>query len=234
MPDTSKCFSLVRGRVMRVTKLDGCGAPIADPCASITSDGFVSVGFTANVDEGEEISITNASGKVCVRDTPCPTFTGYSVEIAFCQVNPELMAIVTGQAPVYDVEQANLATGFRVNSEVSGCDTGFALEVWSNVPGVQCEPGGGAGAYGYLLVPFLQGGVFGDFTIENDAVTFTVTGAATKTGSGWGVGPYAVVAGTGGAAQELAQPIEKGDHLHVQLTTIAPPEPSCECVAVPA
>ena len=31
MVDTSKCFSLVRGRAMRVTRLDGCGAVVLGP-----------------------------------------------------------------------------------------------------------------------------------------------------------------------------------------------------------
>src|SRR5262245_56874913 len=167
MADTSKCFALVRGRAMRVTRLDGCGAVVLGPDSQVVSDGFVSVALTANTDEGTAISVTNAAGKVCISDEPCPTFTGYGIEIEFCGVNPELYAMMTGQDTVLD--GAGLAVGFRVNSKVDACDSGFALEVWSNVPSAACEPGAGQ-AYGYMLIPFVKGGIIGDFTIANDAV----------------------------------------------------------------
>jgi hypothetical protein len=213
---------------MRVTALDGCGAPKIGACASVVSDGFVSAAFTANTDTGDEISVTNAAGKICVRDTPCPVFTGYSLEITFCEVNPDLMALVTGQNQLFNQETGE-ADGFTVDSDISGCDSGFALEIWSNTPGAQCDVGGGEGAFGYVLVPFLQGGVFGDFTIENDAVSFTVTGAQTKTGSGWDVGPYDVLADSGGDPAPLPRAIRKGEHLWVEKTSIAPPEADCSC-----
>lgn len=225
----SRCFSPVRGRAMRVTKLDGCGRPVYGPDSQGVSDGFVSISFTANTDEGEEINVTNANGKTCVREVPCPQFLGYGVEIEFCQVDPALLALLTGQEPV--TKGNGEQSGFRVNSDLSGCDSGFALEVWTGTPGVQCGPeqveGGGDTAGGYLLLPFVQGGIFGDFTVENGAISFTVQGAATKTGSGWGVGPYDVVPGDDGTASPLDDPITSGDHLHVEFTDVAPPEVSC-------
>jgi hypothetical protein len=214
---------------MRVTRLDGCGRPVYGDGSVGVSDGFVSVAFTANTDEGEEINVTNAAGKTCVREVPCPTFLGYGVEVVFCNVDPALFAILTGQEPV--VDEDGFAIGFRVNSDVSGCDSGFGLEVWTGVPGVACDTSSTASADstpgGYLLLPYLQGGIFGDFTIENDAISFTVTGAQTKTGSGWGVGPYNVQRNAAGSAVPLATPIDKGDHLHVQYTDVAPPPAIC-------
>jgi hypothetical protein len=223
----SRCFSPVRGRAMRVTRLDGCGRPVYGDGSVGVSEGFVSVAFTANTDDGEEINVTNAAGKTCVREVPCPKFLGYGVEIEFCSADPALFALLTGQEPVLDED--GVAVGFRVNSDVSGCDSGFALEVWTGVPGVACDTTTSADANpgGYLLLPYLQGGIFGDFTIENDAISFTVTGAQTKTGSGWGAGPYNVQRNTQGNAVPLAKPIESGDHLHVQYTDVAPPPGIC-------
>lgn len=223
----TKCFSLVRGRAMRVTKLDGCGAPVPGPRSTVTSDGFISIGLTANTEEGEAISITNAAGKVCILDEPCPTFTGYDVEVQFCGVNPDLIAAMSGQPLVYDADTADpTAIGFRMNSAVDGCDLGFALEVWSSVPAAVCGASGGQ-SYGYFLIPFLKGGVLGDFTIENAAINFTLSGAKTKDGSAWGTGAYDVVdTGTGGTLipGKLLAPIDENDHLHVQLTEVPPPD----------
>lgn len=221
-----KSFPLVRGRVMRVTKVDGCCAPVYGPDNQVVTDGFVSVALTANVNTPDEITVTNAAGRTCVRDTACPEFQGYDAEITFCEVSPCLFSLVTGQPSVTDA--AGEIIGFRMNSGISTCDQGFALEVWMGVPGVACS--GDAGAFGYLLLPCLQGGVVGDFTIENAAVTFTVTGAVTKDGNGWGTGPYDVIDDGTGTAGPLPDPLDPDDHLYVVFTTVAPPDPTDGCV----
>jgi len=223
-------FPLVRGRTMRVTKTDGCCAPAYGPDNMIVTDGFVSVALTANINTPDEIVITNANGKTCVRDAGCPEFQGYGVEITFCEVSPCLFSIVTGQPTVLDVNGD--VVGFRMNSSVSVCDSGFALEVWMGVPGVACT--GDQGGFGYLLLPCLQGGVIGDFTIENAAITFTVTGANTKAGNGWGTGPYEVVDDGTGTAAYLPNPLDPDDHLYVSFTTIPPPEETDGCVELEA
>lgn len=222
----SRCFSPVRGRAMRVTRLDGCGRPVYGDESVGVSEGFVTVSFTANTDEGEEISVTNAAGKTCVREVPVPKLLGYGIEIEFCQVDPALFAILTGQEEEYDDE--GYAVGFRVDSDISSADSGFAIELWTGVPGVACTDDSATDAVpgGYLLLPYLQGGILGDFTVENGAISFTVTGAATKTGSGWGVGPYNVIR-TAGAAAPLDKPITSSQHMVVRYTDIAPPPTYC-------
>lgn len=225
MVDSSKCFSLVRGRVMRVTRLDGCGARVLGPDSQVTSDGFISVALTANTDDGTTISVTNAAGKICILDEPCPLFTGYSVDVEFCGVDPALVQLMTGQPIVTDAA-GNVGTGFRMNTDIDACLSGFALEVWSSVPAAACDLNVGA-AYGYFLIPFLKGGIIGDFTIGNDAVNFTMTGANSKDGSAWGVGPYDVTRDTTSVPGPLNTAIDPADHLHVELVTVAPPASSC-------
>lgn len=233
MAGENKCFSLVRGRSLRVTKTDGCGAPVLGE-SQVVSDGFVSVALTANTDEGTTISVQNAAGKTCILDEPCPTFTGYSVEVQFCEVDPALFSLMSGQSPVEDADGGTV--GFRVNSGVDACGSGFALELWSQVPAGACDPDTGE-SYGYFLIPFLRGGVLGDFTVANDAINFTLSGATSRDGSTWGTGPYDVVDNGAGAtfdAGPLLEPIDPKDHLHMQLTTVPPPDASCEYIAVPA
>ncbi len=227
MAGESKCFSLVRGRSMRVTKTDGCGAPVMGASSSVVSDGFISVALTANTDEGTTISVQNAAGKTCILDEPCPTFTGYSVEVQFCEVDPALFSLMAGQSPVEDADGGTV--GFRVNSGVDACGSGFALELWSQVPAGACEEGTGE-SFGYFLIPFLRGGVLGDFTVANDAINFTLSGATSRDGSTWGTGPYDVVDNGAGATFDpgpLLDAIDPKDHLHMQLTTVPPPEPVC-------
>jgi hypothetical protein len=221
---SSKCFALVRGRAMRVTRLDGCGAVVLGANAQVVSDGFITVALTANTDEGTAINVTNAAGKVCILDEPVPQFTGYTVEVAFCGVDPVLYELMTGQ-PVIENGDGE-AIGFRMNSGVDAGDSGFALEVWSNVPAAVCEEGAGQ-QYGYFLVPFLRGGVIGDFTIGNDAVNFTLSNAASKDGSAWGEGPYDVVLDDNNLPAGLLEEVDPKDHLLVMLTSVPPPDPTC-------
>lgn len=212
-------FSLVRGYAFRATRLDGCGNPVLGERSTLATDGIITVGLTANQEQGEAIAVTNAAGRNCILDEPAPKFVNYSVEVAFCGVNPELIGLLTGQPVTYD--ENGDPVGFRVNSKVAVDKTGFAWEMWSGVPADECDESGES-AYGYMLLPFVKGGTLGDFSVENGAINFTVTGARTRDGSGWGVGPYDVVR-AGGVAAPLADPVTSGDHLITELTTVAPP-----------
>lgn len=219
----AKRFTPIRGRVMRMTRLDSCGRPVYGDESQVVSEGFVTVNFTANVDAGEEVRVTNAAGKTLAHEPAKPTFNGYNIEIAFAQVDPGLFALATGQVVIEDPVTGE-AIGFGVDSDVDPDSVAFALEVWTGVPNVECTDEG-AGTYGYLLLPFNKGGVFGDFTIENGAITFTVSNISTRTGSTWGAGPYDVMLG----ADTLPGPlvgeaiVGTSTHLRVILVEVAPP-----------
>lgn len=230
MVDTSKCFPLVRGRVMRATKLDSCGAKVLGPTSTVVSDGFVTVTLTPVTDEGTTIAVTNANGDLCINDVPCPKFTNYTVSIAFCNVNPDLYAMLTNGPIVMDRQATPQGVGFRVNSATNGCASAFALEVWSAVPTSSCS--GGVASYGYFLVPFLKSGVVGDISIGNDAVSFTIDGASSKDGSAWGVGPYNVAKNLTNVDSPLSTAIGANDHLHLELTTVPPPTAVCGATAL--
>lgn len=225
----NKTFPLVRGRKMRVTRLDACGRPVYGPCSDIVTEGFISVALTANTNEGDTISVVNANGKTCIQDVPCPEFNGYGVEVTFCNVDPALFAMMSGQDAVFDSDGNTV--GFRMSTDADGCAQGYAMELWAGVPGAACSTDpNAAGSFGYLLLPFVMGGVLGDFTIENAAINFVLTGGQTKDGSGWGIGPYDVISGAGGVVTPLATPIGPGDHLHVQYTEAAPPDETGGCI----
>jgi len=217
----TKCLSLVKGRRIRVTRLDGCGRPVYGEDSQAVSSGFISVALTANTTESDEINVTNANGDVCVFEPSITSLTGYGIEIQFCEVDPELFALVTGQSPYADA-------GFTVNTKVGLQDSGFALELWAgSASGNACADEGAEGNYGYILLPFVQGGIVGDFTVENGAVTFTITGANTRDGNSWGVGPYDDVWVSGSTKTALPQALDPNDALLTVLTTAAPPEAAC-------
>lgn len=187
----TKGLSLVRGRRLRVTRLDSCGRVVYGDDSQVVSKGFISVNFTANTTETDEINVTNANGEPCVFEASQQLLSGYSIEIAFCRVDPELLSIVTGQ-PVVIAADGTTVIGFDIDTKINLADVNFGFELWMGVKandGENCSTTGGANL-GYLLLPYLSGGFLTDFTVENNAVTFTITGARTKDGNAWGVGPY--------------------------------------------
>lgn len=186
----TKCLSFVKGRRIRVTRLDGCGRPIYGVDSQAVSSGFITVNFTANTTESDEINVTNAAGEVCVYEASVTSLVGYGLEIQFCNVDPELLSLLTGQNVVLGSD-GNTVVGFDVDTKVNLSSSRFALELWAGAPsGDACANPGATGSYGYILLPYLSGGILGDFTVENNNVTFTVTGANTKDGNAWGTGPY--------------------------------------------
>jgi len=213
-------FSSIQGVVMRATRLDTAGKWIPGPTGAACSKGFVSIGMTANIEEGEEFKVKNAAGELCISEKGCPSINYLDLEIEFCNVDPYLFAMLTGQSVILDPLTGD-AIGFTVSTSADACAQGFALEAWTGAPGAAC---GSAGAVtlGYILLPFVQGGVFGDFTIENGAISFTVTGAVTKDGAAWGAGPYGVEDGA-----PLSTPVGTTDHLRVMTTTTPPPVGYC-------
>lgn len=219
------CFAPVRGKVMRATRADGCGRPICGPCAYVVSKGFVSIELSPQVEEGEAISVTNAAGEQCVNEPACPTLTGITVTINFCQVDTDLFSLVTGQDPL--LNEAGQTVGFDF-ADVP-CTTGFALETWLGINNpAGCDGATGTAEYGYQVLPWITGVRLGDWTIENAAVTFSITGTA-RSGHGWGRGPFDVQELADGTPDKLWTPIAPNRFGRLIKTTVPPPEPQCGC-----
>ena len=208
----SKNTSYLRGRRMRATVLDVAGAPVYGEDAVVTTKGFITVAYTTVTEEGEAITVTNAAGEACVAESATPTMNGFTVEATFCEVDYRLFEILTGQRVLLDDD--DIAIGIAESTDVDLSTVNFALELWlgSKNPG----------EYGYVLTPFLRGGIIGDVTLENAAITFTVTGLVTRGGSGWGKGPY-LVQTVGGVAAVLKDAVTAAEHRRWLSVTVAPP-----------
>ena len=215
----TKSISLVRGRRLRLTRLNAGGNPVYGEDSTAVSKGFITVNFTANTTESDEINVTNAAGETCVYEPAETSLTGYGVEIEFCEVDPELFSIVTGQPVVRNT--AGDVIGFDIDTRTKLEGQGFAMELWAGSG--QTSGGATTAEYGYLLLPFLKGGIVGDFTLENGAVTFTLTGANTRDGNKWGVGPYQDIMLSGGVPGPMTSPISPTTALRLIITDVAPP-----------
>lgn len=214
-------FSLIGGRVMRLTRLDRCGRAVYGNESRLVTEGFISISASANVDEGEAVEVTGANGKVLARRSAKPRHNGWTVEIALVGVDPFAVNFLTAN-PLVENGAGDIA-GFDQDTEVSGSDTGCMLEVWTDTgEGDVCSPLVDE-QVGWVCFPFLQGGVVGDFSIENDAVNFTVTNAQSKRGHAVGQDfPYLVDVDASGDPAPLA-PIPATVALRVMEVGLTPP-----------
>jgi hypothetical protein len=223
------CYTVVRGRRMRVTRLDECGnVPDAPANQHVVTSGFVTVGLTAVIEEGDDIIQKNANGDLVVNDRSRNQFKRWDVAAEFALVDPALLSLMTNAR----VEEDWNADVVGVRQPEGGTVDSFALEVWTGVPGSDCVPGEPT-KYGYLLLPFVVGGPLGDISIENGAATFSVA-SFTRGAGGWGVGPYDVVPSDAlNTAAPLDVAMAADEHLLMRLTTIAPPTAACDFGTTP-
>lgn len=226
------CAKVVRGTMLRVTKLDQCGRVVEGDCSQVTTDGFVTATLTMETEDGSEIALQNAAGNTCISDKK-PDYLKYvTVEIEFCQVDPDLMALINeNYVPVLDADGNTV--GFQGSTQVPD-GSGFALEIWSDVIGSDvCDNPDAEGAWAYTLLPYVTGGMLGDLEFQNDAITFTIN-ANTKSGNRWAAGPYDVVLDDTGAEGPLLNGGVNSDApFWFQITNVAPPEAACGCQPVP-
>lgn len=217
-----KDVSLYKSKRVRATRLDAYGRPVIGAESVVITNGQITTTFTTNVEDGEAISTTNGNGDTCFAETATPNFTGFSVESTFCKVDFSLFELLTGQPIVLNDD--GKVVGITESTKIDLSGVNFALEHWT---GASQEDGlvlrdGAEGEWGYILAPFLRGGTIGDITVENAAITFTVTGMSTKNGTAWGAGPYNVEL-VGGVAAPLHEPLVAGDHRRIMVVEIAPP-----------
>jgi hypothetical protein len=86
----------VTGVALRVTRLDATGAPIVGASNSFVTNAFMSMGFTPEYTEGDEVEEKGADGGVCVYYKLPDTLKRVTFELAICAPDPELTEILVG------------------------------------------------------------------------------------------------------------------------------------------
>jgi len=230
----TRCFTPIRVPGIRVTKLNSCGALDDNGCASATTSGVITITIEKEVVDRQGDPQLNANGDICDDTTKAEQRRWYNVTIEFCQVDPQLLNIMTSEPLVLDDAASPNVVGFR-SRRGSVNTSNFGLEWWTGLGGdTACVTG--VQEYGYALMPFLSEGVMTIPTFQNDRANFTVT-ARTKFNSLWGTGPYDVLVNQTGPNATFPGPlltaITADDDFHIQTTTLPPPLfNQCGCVDV--
>jgi hypothetical protein len=226
---TTTVLKPIRGTRMRLTRLDACGVPVIGSASTKVTKGFISIGLSPQYEDGETIVQPNAQGDLEINEPADSYLARLDVEAALIGADPDIVELLSGNPVVLDA--GGNAVGFRMQggAPILG---GWAIEVWTNLAGLQCT---GSPAYGYALLPFLRGGKIDDVSIENAAVNLTLS-SSTRENPGWGLGPYNVVHTVAGPPPttpgKLLSAIGARDHLHMQMTTVAPPAVTTGLIAL--
>lgn len=225
----ASCPKLAEGDVVRITRVDNCGAPVEGADNAFVDDCWASVAMAPNVEPGTDISFKAMSGRSCAFKRGCPTFNGFDLTGEFFSASPEMIEILTGN-PVYLDFDGN-PIGWDDCS--LPCSSGFGIEIWQNVVGEECPVDGSDGLWFYWLLPWVANGILGDVTVNNEGVTFSLTGNTRASGL-WQRGPWDVQAVDAlNTPGPLIEALGSDCHRRGFLTTIAPPTAACTYVTVP-
>lgn len=226
------CATQARGKMMRLTRLDDCGAVVEGPSSTLVTKAFISATFTPSYLDAEEISVADADGEICIADRSDPALQWIDISLIICTTDPTMINIITGDPLVLDDATPTPNTvGFRINGALTGT-ANFALELWSGITGTACSAAGFP-SYGYWLFPWVKDALWGEWVIENGALTLTFTARAVSD-SPWGVGPYDVRrdATVPATLEPLLTAIGTDDFVHFEVSSAPLPTPGCGAVAL--
>lgn len=99
----------VQGASIRVTRLNAAGALLNGPLDSYTTSAFIRTSFTPEYEDGEEITEKAADGTVCVSYKAPDRLKRVTMELAICEPDPELTALLAGGVLLTRNESAAVA-----------------------------------------------------------------------------------------------------------------------------
>lgn len=227
--------AVVKGFVLRVTKVNSCGLPLEGAANRLVTKGFIRFNMAQEVKARNDLEQNNAAGEVIVSDSTPAQRKWWNTEIQVAKVDPDLFSLLCRWTRIVDPDGNPI--GVRDRATVDG-DTGVMLELWTGGEGdddcpppttdsIFSAPASGRN-YGYIAITAKEF-VSGDWTVEEAISTFTLSGRSFAPKQ-WGRGPYNVAnianAGDPVEAGRLLTDIYNEDddnHFVFFRTPVAPP-----------
>jgi hypothetical protein len=187
---TQEYAASIQGVSIRVTRLDSTGNLLNGPGDSYTTSAFMRVSFTPEYEEGDEITEKNANGVVCVTYKAPDTLKRITMELAICEPDAELSALISGglllRKTVNGVSKSIGWAAPGVGDDPAG--NGVAIEAWSHA--VKDGKKASVLPYFHWVFPYAKLRQSGDRVIEN--------GMLATTFEGYGLGNATFASGTDG------------------------------------
>jgi hypothetical protein len=173
---TQEYAASIQGVSIRVTRLDAAGNLLNGAGDSYTTSAFMRVSFTPEYEEGDEIVEKGANGVVCVSYKAPDTLKRITMELAICEPDPELSALISGGLLLRKTVNGEVkSVGWAapgVGDDPAG--NGVAVEVWSHA--VKDGKRSSALPYFHWVFPFVKMRQSGDRVIENGLMANTFEG----------------------------------------------------------
>jgi len=177
---TQEYAASIQGVSIRVTRLDSVGNLMTGPADSYTTSAFMRISFTPEYEEGDEITEKGANGVVCVTYKAPDTLKRITMELAICEPDPELSALISGGLLL----RKNLGTSGAPDTKSIGwaapgvgddpAGNGVAIEAWSHA--VKSGKRAGVLPYFHWIFPYVKMRQSGDRVIENGLMANTFEG----------------------------------------------------------
>lgn len=177
---TQEYAASIQGVSIRVTRLDSAGNLLTGPADSYTTSAFMRISFTPEYEEGDEITEKGANGVVCVTYKAPDTLKRITMELAICEPDPELTALLSGGLLL----RKNIGSSDDVNTKSVGwaapgvgddpAGNGVAIEAWSHA--VKDGKRSGVLPYFHWIFPYVKMRQSGDRVIENGLMANTFEG----------------------------------------------------------
>jgi hypothetical protein len=177
---TQEYAASIQGVSIRVTRLDSAGNLLTGPADSYTTSAFMRISFTPEYEEGDEITEKGANGVVCVTYKAPDTLKRITMELAICEPDPELSALLSGGLLLrknvgneddVDIKSVGWAAP-GVGDDPAG--NGVAIEAWSHA--IKDGKRTGALPYFHWIFPYAKFRQSGDRVIENGLMANTFEG----------------------------------------------------------
>lgn len=220
MPTT--CFTPIKARVARVTRLDVCGNPVTGAGNQAVFDGFVQIAASSEYEEGEEFLLKNANGNLCVIDKDPNELKRVGLSIEMCTIDPDVIVIMTGERLLVT---GGGVTGTGVVFGDGILTARFSVEVWQPISGAQACSTTGAQQFVYWVFPNVGNAMMGDFTFENGTFTLTVDAETKAVGPLWGQGYGPTTFAS--TPKYIPSAIATGEHYGFNIAAIPPPSAVC-------
>lgn len=212
------CYTTVKTRASRLTRLDVCGLPVVGPKSVVVTNGFVRAANAWDVDEGTPVEQKNDWGEYCLNEPDDPVIKGGNVTLDLCNVDPDAYSIAANAPVEVATAEDDFATlgdsiGWGVNEGIAGGN--FMLEAWTKLGGGACSTDGDP-LWVYSWWPWIKAGRVGDQTLDRATTTFQLVGKARGAAEGLGAGPH-----------EGIITVPAGAVFRQRITAVQPPAAVC-------
>lgn len=216
----TRCATPIKGLVARLVKVDACGNPVTGASSAVVvTKGFIQITPSPQYTEGEVQQQRLADGSFCVNEKDPPNLDRVQLSINWCVLDPDAIVIVTGERLL----TASGVTGSGVAIGDGLVTARFSLEVWQKVSGRAACNSSGQQQYVYWAFPNVGNTMIQDFNFENAPLQLTTQHETDMAGPLWGDGP-------GSAGPWFESTALTDEHFLFNITTVAPPSPSCGAV----